>query len=399
MTKRQDRSSHSPSIKELLEALTEEERRASAPSHMISPPPLAHSAARHHTAPYTSDPHDAHPAHVAHAMLAVQTNLWGNAAPQSVTEIEFEPGGGAHVSSFDRATHGAQVPRRAPPPPPVITPLIAIDTDDARREANHKAVNAHDGILRTDRSPTIKLLRSPLRVPWIARHVFAAAGALAVILPSAFYLTAPVLDRVANSDATARQTATIVQRGVAVTAMNAQGSDERIVTASQPPPSRATSRTDRFATASLGSVDGSAARPSATMPSPLQSEASPTNSQATPPIVAHPPESAIRPMKLSPDAARTMTPERAAALVARGRELALSRDITAARQYFLRAAEGGSALAALEAARTFDPVQLKEMGLVGLKADRERAQNLYLQAEVGGIAAAREMLARLAAAR
>ncbi|MGD9668162.1 MAG: hypothetical protein AB7U75_03795 [Hyphomicrobiaceae bacterium] len=389
MTNRQQRSSHSPSIKELLEALTEEERRAAAPQSAATTRPATNGAGRHHATTGTSGLDGAHPAHLAHAALAAKPNSWTASSLQSVPDFEFEQGGGANGGSIDRVQHGAQVPRRAPPPPP--SALIVIDADQTPYDAHGDF--APPSPVRVDRERALKLLQAHVRVPWIARHAFAAAGALAVILPSAFYLTAPVLDRVAKGQATAQPAAAIVQRGVSVT---------EVSTATAESPHTATSRrlaTDtgagsrRLVTGSLESMDQYVSLRSA--PAPAPSQAGGVNGQSTDSTAVDKAAAQSVALKLSPDASRTMTPERAATLVARGRELAANRDITAARQYFQRAAEAGSALAAMEAARTYDPEQLRELGLIGLQADPQRARDLYRQAEAAGIAGAREMLDRL----
>ncbi len=393
MTKRQERSSQSPSIKELLEALTEEERRATAPFPPASQCPTTTPTGNHHAVPSAPALNGSHPAHIALAALTAQTNGWAAAPPQSATDIDFELGNGANVGPFDRAAHRAQAPHRASPPPP--SPSIAIDAQDARY-ANYDDDAFVQARPHVNRERAFKLLQSHLRVPWIARHAFAAAGALAVILPSALYLTTPVRDRMANEQTAGPPVAAIVQRGIAVTDVNTASAEPKAA-ASQRAPSDARVSADRFATASLGLLDQFAPLPSVPAPVPAHAQVNAmttgTASLPTPDgSQVHEP-----PLKLSPNASRTMTPERAAALLARGRELAVSRDITAARQYFQRAAEGGSAQAALEAARTYDPAQLKELGLIGLKADPQRAREFYRQAEAGGIAGVGELLARLPA--
>ena len=95
-------------------------------------------------------------------------------------------------------------------------------------------------------------------------------------------------------------------------------------------------------------------------------------------------------------AARPATPE-AQRFIARGRQLLQTGDIEAARGFFERAVSAGSAEAALELGATYDPVALRELGVVGLTADPARATSLYQQALQMGAPGAAERLQRLGA--
>lgn len=404
MIRRQERNSQGPSIKQLLEALAEEERRDAMPPspatlRPVQPAPTYHHPAGHssHPAnpPHTSAPH---PAHVAHAALVAQANGWPAPVPrQPVNDTQYELGVVTSSRALERAAHNAKVPRRAAPSPPT---LIAIDIDEPHFDNYIAAAHVP---FHADGEVTPQPLQSRFRVPWIARHAFAAAGALAVILPCVFYLTAPVIDRMANRAQPTRSTDSIVQRGVSVTKFDAskataEATSVEHVDAAQPAPKTPPGLKQK-ATATLGSIDHSATAPGTPTQAPTTAAVSSIDktldtSRASLPFAGTPGWQA-QSLPLSPDASRTMTQERAAALLARGQELAASRDITAARQYFERAAEGGSARAALEAARTYDPNQLREHGLFGLKPDTERAIKYYRQADAGGLTAAREMLERL----
>lgn len=70
-------------------------------------------------------------------------------------------------------------------------------------------------------------------------------------------------------------------------------------------------------------------------------------------------------------------------------------DIDAARLFFERAVNAGAAEGALELGATYDPVALKELGVVGLLPDPTRAAVLYRQAQQMGAVGAAERLARL----
>lgn len=414
MTRRQELTSRGPSIKQMLEALSEEERReaaASTPPPMLRPVPVP--TAHHYQVTGAPSPSAAHPAHAAHAALVAQANGWSLPAQQPVTDIEFEHLGGGNVATLNRAVYGNKLPRRALTPPPA---LIAIDIDEPRFD-DELAVEARDP-RHDERTNALQLLQSHVRVPWIARHVFTAAGALAIILPCAYYLTAPVIDRMSNRTVVPHSAGTIAQRGVPVTDVNGAPAAATQTKTQQAASDMNTGLTHAAAT-SLGSLDQYASGPGSQKPAPPDdAPASMPASHASAPVqtaaaaltdtnvsapstkaraVAVTPGWQAQTLALSHGASRTMTPERAAALLARGRELAANRDITAARKYFERAAEGGSPQAALEAGRTYDPVQLKELGIIGLKADPQRAGELYRQADAAGVAGARALLEQLAA--
>lgn len=393
MTTRQDRTA-GPSIKELLEALTEEERRTTAqaappvPRHAVnSEPPHRHVTG----APMHTMHSSTHPAHAAFATLAAQAAMHASSISQPATNIEFEQGGGADIGSHERGHNGAQVPRRAPSAPPPSDPH---DNGEPSFDEYH-ALAASPSHLHVDRERAHKLVQSHVRMPFIARHAFAAAGALAVILPSALYLTAPVLDRMHTASENSQPIA-IAQRGVVVTSVATATTAPSHAAVSSAPAANEAPSVKRFATASLGSLDRYAPvpGPGVPKPTPVPHTIGATQSGDTAALLTTPTQGTPEP--LSAEASRSMTAERAASLLARGRELLENRDVTAARHYFERAAEGGSAQAALEAARTFDPTEIKQAGLIGLKADSARAEAYYRQAEAGGIAAARAMLARLA---
>jgi TPR repeat protein len=82
-------------------------------------------------------------------------------------------------------------------------------------------------------------------------------------------------------------------------------------------------------------------------------------------------------------------------LVARGESHLASGNIAVARQFFLRAAEAGSARGALLLAATYDPYELDLPEIVGVLADRALAVSWYRRAQELGAALAAERLARL----
>jgi TPR repeat protein len=72
-------------------------------------------------------------------------------------------------------------------------------------------------------------------------------------------------------------------------------------------------------------------------------------------------------------------------------------NIVAAREYFLRAATGGSAAAAYRLAETYDPATLAAMGAIGVQADVAQARRWYGKALQWGMTAASVRLERLPA--
>jgi TPR repeat protein len=90
-----------------------------------------------------------------------------------------------------------------------------------------------------------------------------------------------------------------------------------------------------------------------------------------------------------------MSPELIAALVRRGAAMLAVGDVSAARLLFERAAEGGSAAAALAAGRTYDPQTLAAIGAFGIPADPAAAARWYRRAAELGDAEAEVALRRL----
>lgn len=103
-------------------------------------------------------------------------------------------------------------------------------------------------------------------------------------------------------------------------------------------------------------------------------------------------------LKVKPtEVTRSLDPQRAQALLARGRGLLQAGDISGARLLFEMAAESGVAEGAYALGETFDPLQLAARGAVGLTGDAARARFWYAQASENGVVAARERLATLEA--
>ena len=84
-----------------------------------------------------------------------------------------------------------------------------------------------------------------------------------------------------------------------------------------------------------------------------------------------------------------------ATLVSRGTEFMQSGDLSSARLLLRRAAEAGSASAALMLAMTFDPLVLHQLAAIGVVPDVAQARQWYEKAAALGSDAASERLAKL----
>jgi TPR repeat protein len=86
-----------------------------------------------------------------------------------------------------------------------------------------------------------------------------------------------------------------------------------------------------------------------------------------------------------------------AVLIERGKDFLKNGDFASARLLLRRAADGGSADAAMALATTFDPVVLARLGAIGATADITKAREWYQRAIDLGSTAASQQLAKLAA--
>ncbi|PSC02497.1 hypothetical protein SLNSH_23700, partial [Alsobacter soli] len=97
----------------------------------------------------------------------------------------------------------------------------------------------------------------------------------------------------------------------------------------------------------------------------------------------------------SPTGAPAPARSEAGRLLARASALLRERDIAGARLLLERAVEEGSAQAAYELARTYDPRVLASWSALGVPADPARARALYTRARAGGVAFDTELLVNL----
>jgi len=86
-------------------------------------------------------------------------------------------------------------------------------------------------------------------------------------------------------------------------------------------------------------------------------------------------------------------------LIRRGKDFLTKGDFVTARLLLNRAADAGSAEAALTLGSTFDPFVIQRLGAVAIKPDIDRARKWYQRAAELGSAAASQQLANLARAR
>jgi hypothetical protein len=95
-------------------------------------------------------------------------------------------------------------------------------------------------------------------------------------------------------------------------------------------------------------------------------------------------------------AARQLDAEEIATLINRGRDSLKSGDLVSARLLLRRAAEAGSASAALMLGTTFDPLVIRQLGAIGVVPDVAQARQWYEMAVELGSDAASQRLAKLA---
>jgi hypothetical protein len=140
-----------------------------------------------------------------------------------------------------------------------------------------------------------------------------------------------------------------------------------------------------------------------------QVAAAPANLEPTQPAVAaDPPQPAPVPEQAAPlqstappqqdeHAALRLDDAEIAILIERGKDFLKNGDFASARLLLRRAADGGSADAAMALATTFDPVVLARLGAIGATPDIAKAREWYQRAVDLGSTTASQQLAKLAA--
>jgi TPR repeat protein len=149
-------------------------------------------------------------------------------------------------------------------------------------------------------------------------------------------------------------------------------------------------------------------------PAPHVVAAAPANPEPAQPAVANDPPQAPAPQQAAPApqqaAPLQVTPQQQdehaalrlddaeiAILIERGKDFLKNGDFASARLLLRRAADGGSADAAMALATTFDPVVLARLGAIGAAPDIAKAREWYQRAVDLGSTAASQQLAKLAA--
>ena len=116
---------------------------------------------------------------------------------------------------------------------------------------------------------------------------------------------------------------------------------------------------------------------------------------AAPPAVSAPPSSDAAVAQI---AALPLDSDEIAMLLKRGKDALSTGDLASARLLFRRAAEAGSAEAALALGATFDPLVIRRLGAIGAAPDAAQARQWYQKAVALGSTTASQPLAQLEAA-
>ena len=82
-------------------------------------------------------------------------------------------------------------------------------------------------------------------------------------------------------------------------------------------------------------------------------------------------------------------------MIKRGKDFLMSGDLASARLLLRRAADAGSADAALALGATFDPLVIQRLGAIGMTPDIAQARQWYKRAADLGSASATGQLAKL----
>jgi hypothetical protein len=138
--------------------------------------------------------------------------------------------------------------------------------------------------------------------------------------------------------------------------------------------------------------------PTAVATAPVVPEPSQPPVAADAPQSAPAPQAAIQPTPAQQDEhpALRLDDAEIAILIERGKDFLNNGDFASARLLLRRAADGGSADAAMALATTFDPVVLARLGAIGATADIAKAREWYQRAVDLGSTAASQQLAKLA---
>jgi hypothetical protein len=206
-----------------------------------------------------------------------------------------------------------------------------------------------------------------------------------------------------------------IQQDQSPTATVQPSLNERRTEANEPPPNGGAEEPQpRIATAVTGPVAGiqQDQSPTATAQPSLNERLTETNepppnggSEEPQPriatVVAGPVTEAITPATASSATVSQLTRshpdnEETSTLIKRGQDFLKNGDFSSARLLLRRAAEAGSAAAALSLGETFDPLVIQQLHAIGVQADPAEAREWYERAAQLGSDAASQRLAKLA---
>ena len=128
--------------------------------------------------------------------------------------------------------------------------------------------------------------------------------------------------------------------------------------------------------------------------SPAPAEAMPAPAPAPPQPTTAPPSNDAA---AAPPASLSLASDEIAMLLKRGKDAFSTGDLAAARLLLRRAAEAGSAEAALALGATFDPLIIRRLGAIGAAPDAAQARQWYQKAVALGSPTASQPLAQLEA--
>jgi len=131
-----------------------------------------------------------------------------------------------------------------------------------------------------------------------------------------------------------------------------------------------------------------------------EANASPAPAEAMPAPVAAPQPTTAPPSNdaaAAPPASLSLESDEIAMLLKRGKDAFSTGDLAAARLLLRRAAEAGSAEAALALGATFDPLIIRRLGAIGAAPDAAQARQWYQKAVALGSPTASQPLAQLEA--
>jgi hypothetical protein len=146
---------------------------------------------------------------------------------------------------------------------------------------------------------------------------------------------------------------------------------------------------------SAGPVASLTSDPATSDPSPSQDTHRPTQERLEARLATAPPPDSTQmtagpaaTSSTSPPATAPLPPDIVAKLLERGAAMLAAGDISAARLLYGRAAEAGSAQAAVAVGKTYEPVFLANKGTIGIRADPTIAAGWYRRAASLGAATA-----------